>query len=69
MKPVTLHLSVFDDGLISKWDHALPKTRRFVAHEGCPVDITLTPEQLAKIHAARQRAARVTNYDGKVRIY
>jgi hypothetical protein len=62
-----LHLSVFNDGLISKWDSPLPKTLKFVKLEGCPVDITLTPEQVAQVVAAQQRAAEVTHYNGKVR--
>lgn len=63
-----LYLSVFDCGLISKWDHALPRTRRFTSQEGCPVTIELTTEQVNQIEAARQIAAQVNQYDGKVKI-
>lgn len=63
-----LYLSVFDCGLVSKWDHPLPRTRQFIAHEGCPVTITLTDAQLAQIAQAQARAAKVTGWKGKVKV-
>lgn len=62
-----IQLSVFDDGLISKWDHALPKTKRFAAQEGAPVKIELTRKQMKQIVEARLRAEAITGYDGPVR--
>lgn len=68
MKRTRLYISVFDCGLISKWDGPLPNTRQFTAQEGAPMRLELTRKQEAQIRAAQQRAQKVTGYAGKVRL-
>lgn len=68
MKRTRLYISVFDCGLISKWDGPLPNTKQFTAQEGAPMRLELTRAQEAKIWAAQRRAQRITGYAGKVKL-
>lgn len=60
-----LHLTVFADGLISKWDDPQPEDAVYALFEGMPLTITLTPEQIVQIEAARVKAAALVGFVGE----